>query len=366
MISNVYSPFNLKVRSAKGIELQTDKGVFIDTFSGIGVLSFGHSNEEIINAITEQVNKYAHLSNYFLDDNAVKISENISKMIGKKSETFFTNSGTESTEAAIKAVKKNKKGKIVSFNNNFHGRTCASLSITYNPKIREPFEPLADNRVFLPLEKDAFIEYTKNNEIAGVFLECVQGNSGVFGIDEDLINTINKLKTEKNYFIVCDEVQAGLGRTGKFFSYQNYNIEPDIVTLAKALGGGLPLGAAVFINFSPFGKGDHGSTFAPNPVSLASGKVVIEKVMKPGFLDSVKEKGKYFSEKLRELNWVNDVREYGLMIGVSTPDSKKVKEKAFENRVLLNIANDQIRFLPALNITHEEIDMIIEKLDFEV
>ena len=366
MLSNVYSPFDIEVLSAKGIEIKTDKGTFLDTFSGIGVLSLGHSYEKTVEAITKQVKKYMHLSNYFLDKKAIDLSNIISNMIGKKSEVFFTNSGTESTEAAIKAIKKRKRGKIVSFKNNFHGRTCASLSITYSPKIREPFEPLGENRVFLPLDKNSFINYANKNEIAGVFLECIQGNSGVFETNHDLVNTVNEFKKEKRYLVVCDEIQAGLGRTGKYFSYQNFNIEPDIVTMAKALGGGLPLGATAFINFTPFDKGDHGSTFAPNPVSLVAGISVLTEIFNPEFLKSVKNKGTYMAKKLKELNWVKEVREFGLMIGVNTPDPIKVKKKAFENKVLLNIANNQIRFLPALNITFQEIDKILENLNFEV
>lgn len=363
VLSEVYSPYEFKVNNAKGVWISTDKGKFIDTYSGIGVMNLGHSHPDVVDAIISKVERYTHLSNYFLDNDALAVAAKLLSMTGRDGEVFFTNSGTEAIEAALKAIKKLKKGKIVSFYGNFHGRTLGSLSITHNLNLRKPFEPLISNTVFLPLDAAAFRDYVAENEVAGVFLECIQGNSGVYPVPEELAKTVNELKERYGYLVVADEIQAGLGRTGKFYSYQHYGLEPDIVTVGKAVGGGIPLGGTIFIGFSPFDKGDHGSTFAPNPVALAAGKAVLSKIDE-AFLENISEKGEYFVENLSKLSWVNEIRGKGLMIGASAEDPVKIKERAFENGVLLNLTNGGIRFLPALNIKIEEIDEIISRLDF--
>ena len=362
-MSEVYSPYDFVVDRAEGIKIFTDRGVFLDTYAGIGVMALGHSNPEVIEAINSKVKRYMHMSNYFLDRDAVAVAELLAGMTGKSGEVFFTNSGTEATEAALKAIKKTRKGKLVSFFGNFHGRTTGALSLTYNRKIREPFEPLLSNTVFLPQDGKAFRDYLAENEVAGVFLECIQGNSGVIPVPLELARAVSELQKERGYLVVADEIQAGLGRTGRFFSYQYYGLEPDIIILGKAIGGGLPLGGVIYSGFSPFEKGDHGSTFAPNPVALAAGRVVLSK-LDEGFLESVLEKGNYFMERLSQLSWAGEVRGKGLIIGVSTEEPVKIKDRAFKNGVLLNVTSGGIRFLPALNIEVREIDEIISRLDF--
>ncbi len=365
MLCPVYHPYNLTVQSALGIEISTNEGVFLDTFAGIGVLPLGHSHPDVVHAITEKVKRFSHLSNYFLDPDAVKVAELLCKMAETEDgHVYFSNSGAEASEAAIKAIIKNRKGSLVSFMGNFHGRTCGSLSVTWNPVIREPFEPLLPNVAFLPKDANAFREYAASHDIAGVFLECVQGNSGVLPLPDALIEAVSDLRDSKDYLIVADEIQAGLGRTGQFFSFQNWDIEPDIITCGKGIGGGLPLGAAIFCDWSPFAEGDHGSTFAPNPVSLAAGKVILN-ALTESFLAEVREKGAYFKEQLQRLSWAMDIRQLGLMIGVSTEgDAQEIRQKAYERKVLLNVAGGSVRLLPALNITYEEIDEIIRRLTF--
>lgn len=363
MLSPVYSPYDLVVERAEGVRIYTDRGVFLDGYAGIGVLPLGHSHPDVVRAVVEKAARYTHLSNYFLDPDAVNLAGRLAVMTGRKSEIYFANSGAEATEAALKAVKKNRKGIIVSFEGNFHGRTLGALSITWEPAIRKPFEPLLPDCAFLPLRGDMLLDFAREYDVAAVFLECIQGNSGVFPVPADLAQAVNALQKEKNILVVADEIQAGLGRTGKYFSYEHFGLTPDIITIGKGVGGGLPLGAAVFCDWSPFASGDHGSTFAPNPVSLAAGNAVLSHLT-PAFLEEVARKGEYFRKKLAALPWVREVRGKGLMIGVGTENPASVKKKAFERKMLLNVTGRGIRFLPSLAITEAEMDEMAERLNF--
>jgi acetylornithine/N-succinyldiaminopimelate aminotransferase len=363
MLSKVYSPFDLKINRAHGVKVFTDEGEYIDTFSGIGVLAFGHTDQQSVDAVKRKAERFSHISNYFLDDDALLLSEMLLKMDGRNGEVFFTNSGTEATEAAIKAVRKMKRGRLVSFEGNFHGRTMGALSITHNRLLRAAFDPLLPDVVFLPKSRSAFENLARQEEIAAVFVETIQGNSGVLELPSDLLDSIASLKKEREFLIVCDEIQSGLCRTGKYFAYQHYGLSPDIVTLGKAIGGGLPLGAAMFFGISPFTVGDHGSTFAPNPVSLAAGRSVVER-MNCELLEDVRIKGDYFRRMLESLPWIESTRGKGLMIGASTRDANAVKRLAFDRKLLLNVTGGSVRFLPALNITQEELDEILKRLNF--
>lgn len=237
-LSEVYNPFPLEVREAQGVYIFSKDGKkYFDTFSGIGVLAFGHSNPDIKNAIIEKIKRHAHISNFFVDENAPKVAKRlVEKTKRDKGKVFFTNSGAEANEAAIKAVKKLKKGLLVSFVKNFHGRTIGALSVTGFPKLRDPFTPLLNDVVFLPHNDiNAFKNFMENEqkEIAAVFVECVHGSGGLNVIKTELVELINEYKNRKKYLIVADEVQAGLGRTGEFYAFQNFSLKPDIVTVAK-------------------------------------------------------------------------------------------------------------------------------------
>ncbi|MDN5338136.1 MAG: acetylornithine/N-succinyldiaminopimelate aminotransferase [Thermotogaceae bacterium] len=368
-LSKVYNPFPVEVQEALGVYIFTKSGErYFDTFSGIGVLAFGHSDPDIKNAIIEKVKRHAHISNFFIDENAPKVAQKlVEKTKRNKGKVFFANSGAEANEAAIKAVKKLKKGLLVSFVKNFHGRTIGALSITGFPRLREPFVPLLGDVVFLPHnDVNTFKNFMENEqrEIAAVFVECIHGSGGLNVIDAELVELINEYKNKKNYLIVADEVQAGLGRTGEFFAFQNFSLKPDIVTVAKSLGGGLPLGAAIFLDevSDVFSPGDHGSTFAPNPVALAAASIVLDKIDE-SLLKEVKEKGNYIKKKLQELNKkIVEIRGLGLMIGVKVNvDGQKLRQKAFENGLLLNVLSENVvRFLPPLNISYSEIEEMLE------
>lgn len=367
-ICRVYDPFPIQIERAKGLYIYSKDGKrYLDSFSGIGVLAFGHNDEDIKKAMIEKMERYTHISNFFLDEDAEIVSEELIRRTGRNGKVFFANSGAEANEAALKAIKKLRKGLIVSFEKNFHGRTVATLSLTGFEKLKKPFEPLLPDVVFLPYnDVRAFEEFVKKNgkKIAAVFVECVHGSGGLNVLSHELSKLIIEAKQSFGFLLVADEVQAGLGRTGKFFSYQHFGLQPDIVTVAKALGGGLPLGAAIFLDdiADVFGHSEHGSTFAPNPVALAGARVVLRKLTEE-FIELVARKGVFFRERLSRMDSARvKIKGLGLMIGVEVDvDAKLLKEAAFENGLLLNIvSNNVVRFLPALNISFEGIEEMVD------
>lgn len=378
-LCGVYKPFDLQIDHAQGIYLYTKDGKkFIDTFSGIGVLAFGHCDRDIENAMIQKMKRYIHISNFFLDEDTETVAMNLIQKTRRQGKVFFSNSGTEANEAALKAVKKLKKGMIIAFEQDFHGRTLGSLSITGFSNLREPFTPLLPDVVFLPHNNpELFKQFVEQNQIAGVFIECLLGTGGLKSISNNMARTIMEMKEKKGFLLVADEVQSGLGRTGRFFCYEHFGLKPDIITVAKALGGGLPLGATIFLDeiMDVFKYSEHGSTFAPNPVALAGASVVLNKI-NDTLIAQVRQKGEYLKNELKFINngLIKEVRGLGLMIGVEVNvDSERLKQVAFKNGLLLNIVNrNVVRFLPPLNIDYKEIDMIVElfensikEVDFE-
>ncbi len=368
-VCQVYKPFPIQIDYARGVYIYSKDGKrYFDSFSGIGVLAFGHNDKDIKRAMIEKMERYMHTSNFFFDEDAEKVAETLVKKTGRTGKVFFSNSGAEANESALKAVKKLRKGLIISFERNFHGRTVATLSLTGFENLRKPFEPLVPDVVILPYNDvrsfEMFVE-KRGPDIAAVFVECVQGSGGLNVLSRDVANLIMQAKHNFGYLLVADEVQAGLGRTGKFFAYQHFDLKPDIVTVAKALGGGLPLGAALFLDEvkDVFGYSDHGSTFAPNPVALAGARVVLSKLT-DDFVELVAKKGDFLKKELLQLNsrFIEKTKGLGLMIGVEVSlDVDLLKKVAMENGILLNIVGNRVvRFLPALNITFEEIKEMVD------
>jgi len=363
----VYKPFDLQIDHAKGIYIYTKDGRrFIDTFSGIGVLAFGHVDREIQSAMISKLQRYTHISNFFEDEDAQVVAQKLVDIVKRPGKVFFSNSGTEANEAALKAVKKIKKGAIISFEGNFHGRTLGSLSITGFSNLRDQFLPLLPDVVFLPFnDHDAFREFVQTNQTSAVYVESLLGSGGLRSITQKMARTIMEMKERYGFYLIADEVQSGLGRTGRFFCYEHFGLRPDIVTVAKSLGGGLPLGATIFLDdlSNVFAYSEHGSTFAPNPVALAAAKVVLEK-LNDQLLSEVRQKGEYLKNELKSINngLIREVRGLGLMIGVEVNvDPQRLKEISLKNGLLLNIVTKNVvRFLPPLNITYEEIEMIVE------
>lgn len=364
---NMYNNFDLTIDRAKGVYIyDTDGNKYFDTFAGIGVLALGHSHPKIVEEITSKLERYAHTSNYFLDPDTEKVAELISSE-GEK--VFFVNSGTEATELALKVIKKKiGQGKILYFSNSFHGRTLGALSVNGFPGLRDPFKPLLPNTVEAEFnDLESLKETAANNpEIKAVFFEALQGSGGVQPASEEFVAELKNQIEKNNWILACDEVQAGLYRTSKKYAYQNFDLKPDLVTVAKALGGGIPLGGVIMAGEMKevLVKGDHGSTFAPNPLALRGARVVLEELSR--LQDSIAEKGEYFLNRLKEIesDQIKEVRGIGLMLGIELKEENpKLKDKALAEGVLLNIVKGKvIRFLPALNITKSEIDDLIEKL----
>jgi len=373
----------IKTYNRTPIELVDGDGVFVtdingkrymDMFSGIAVNSFGHKNKKILEAVINQANKYIHLSNYFATEPAVKLAKIlVENTFAKK--IFYTNSGTESNEAAIKIARKYgrlkspTKTKILSAVNSFHGRTCGSLTITGQKKYQVDFEPLLPNVFsFIFNDIDSFTEVV-DGDVCAVFIEAIQGEGGIVEIDKDFIKEVKILSEKYDFLLIIDEIQSGIGRTGKFLAYENYDIVPDIVTVAKAMGGGFPLGAVLAGEkcCDVLVPGDHGTTFGPNPVACAAGYVVVEEALNEVLLAEVSDKGIYIKNKIQLISGkypgiISEVRGLGLMLGINTGEySSKIKEEAMDKNLLLNItAENIIRIVPALNISYEEINEFIK------
>jgi acetylornithine/N-succinyldiaminopimelate aminotransferase len=374
-MSYLYKPFPIEPERATGISIFSKDGAqYTDTFSGIGVNAFGYSFPPLLTRLSQKMNRYIHLSNFLEDPDLPYVVENLLHWTGREGEVVFTNSGTESTEVALKALLKARNGIrniIVYFTGGFHGRTIGSLAVMGIDKFRRPFEPLMPNTVSLPWnDKEALQRYFTDHgdQILAVILEPIQGSAGIIPIEESLANAIMEAKATIPFFLVCDEVQAGLGRSGKYFAYEHFFLKPDIVLLGKALGGGLPLGAALLLGDTAkiLELGDHGSTFAPNPVALAGARFLIEKL--PDLLPQIKESADYIWTLLQTLpaQKVKEIRGKGLMIGIELDkDYPKLAENALENHhLLLNvIGNKVVRLMPPLNVSKPDIDQIFKQLE---
>jgi acetylornithine/N-succinyldiaminopimelate aminotransferase len=370
----MYDTFPIEIEKSQGVYIIDKKGKkYLDTFAGIGVMSLGHSNPDLLETLKSKMDRYMHVSNFFLDEDTLAVSQQLVKFTEKHGSVYFTNSGTEATEAALKAIKKratSTRNKIIYFENSFHGRTLGALSINGFKNLREPFEPLIPNTVELKFNdvndlRNFFESF--GEETLAVFVEPILGSGGVVPITLEFARAIEQYKEQYNFILVCDEIQSGLGRTGKIFAYQHYDLSPDIVTVAKSLGGGLPLGATIFLeNISQaFEKGEHGSTFAPNPVALAGARYILENV--PTLMDDVTKKGEYIIQGLssKNLSKIKEIRGKGLMIGIELKESMpNLINEALNMELLLNVVKGKvIRLLPALNIEYDEIEEMINKLE---
>lgn len=341
--------------------MECDEGVYFDTFSGIGALPFGHGWEPAIRAAQLKLEHYSHVSNFFADEDALLLEQSLLAADGRQGEAVFANSGAEANEAALKAVLATPgEGRILALQEGFHGRTLGALSLTTSG--RAGFEPS-----LLPIERieptaDALRRAASRGPIKALWFEALQGSAGVIPLTDELAEEFKKHQAHGT-LLVADEVQCGLGRAGSFYAYRQWNLKPDLVTLAKGLGGGLPLGACLCFGRAKLKAGQHGSTFAPNPVSCAAGRAVIQ-ALTPELMDRVHHKGARLADGLKRLPWCGGVRGRGLMLAALTDNAQAVKREAFNRRILLNITNGVVRFLPALNITDSQIDELLDRLNF--
>jgi len=367
-----YKRIPIKISHGKGVYIFTEDGKkYLDFFSGIAVNALGYGNKKVIRAIEEQIKKYIHLSNYYVNVPQIELAEKLVKYSGL-SKVFFTNSGTEATEASLKLIRKffGPKKKIITFSNAFHGRTYGSLSLGGKKKYKEHFSPLLPNIIQLEYNNVEQLDKYIDSETAAVYLEFIQGEGGVRVASERFISKIKSLKKKYNFILVADEVQSGIGRTGKSFAYNHYNITPDLVIVAKSIGGGLPLGALITNNryFNVFESGDHGSTFGGNPVACVAGLAVIDEVFENSLVNEVAKLGDYFLKELKMISGENsdkiiDIRGLGFMLGVefNQPCSAIVEE--FRGKgILVNCTNDNVlRILPPLISTQENIEHFLNE-----
>lgn len=364
-----YGRFDVAVDHGRGATLWDTQGrEYIDFTSGIGVCSLGYADEGWVNAITEQAGKLGHISNLFYAEPYVKAAEKLCRKAGM-SNVFFANSGAESNEGLIKLARKYSfdkygkgRGTIITLHKSFHGRTITTLSATGQDVFHNYFFPFTEGFRYADANDLASLEAAAGDDVCAVMMELVQGEGGVLPLDRDYVKAVARLCAEKDWLLLVDEVQTGIGRTGSLFAFQQFGIQPDVVSFAKGIAGGLPLGG-ILTNEKCAGvltPGTHGSTFGANPVSTAAGLAVLETMDQP-FLDQVREKGAYLRAGIQAIGSpeLGDVVGLGLMLGIDVKGPRTNKELAallIDHGLLCLTAGDRLRLLPPLVITKEEMD----------
>lgn len=359
----------------EGIKLYSDDGdVYTDFLAGIAVSAVGHNHKTLVDAIKNQAEKVLHVSNYYYIEEQSKLAENICKN-SVADKVFFANSGAEANEGAIKLAKiyQYKKGnpqkyEIITLVNSFHGRTLATVAATGQEKFQKPFAPLTPGFKYVNINDINALKEAINENTCAVMMEMIQGESGVNPVDEAYVKEVCALCKEKDIIFICDEVQTGMGRTGKLFAYEHYGITPDIFTLAKALGGGVPIGAVCAIDSvaESFAPGDHGSTFGGNPLACAAANAVFKIFEEEKLVENSARVGAYLKEKLEALkekcDAIKEVRGKGLMIGVELKagNAADIKHKLFDEKYLVGATATTIRLLPPLVITEKDADDFVK------
>ena len=362
----------------KGIKLYADNGdEYYDFLGGIAVNSLGHSHPVLVEALKNQAEKLLHTSNLYYIKNQTLLAEKLVKN-SCADKVFFANSGAEANEGALKLAKmyfykKNiDKKEVISLDHSFHGRTLATVAATGNEKYQKPSRPSMPGFMQVCANDIEAVKEVVTPNTAAIMIELIQGESGVHPMDKEYVKALRELCDKENILLIFDEVQTGMGRCGKLFAHELYGVEPDIFTSAKALGGGVPIGAVCAKDFvaSAFEPGDHGTTFGGNPLATAAGLAVFEAYEKEKLVENSEKMGKVFVSKLESLKEkhtgkIKDIRGVGLLIGVE-PDEKIaacVYKKLFENKILTSNCYGTIRIAPPLNITEDEIDVFVNTLD---
>ena len=369
-IANTYARFPIEIVSGKGSTVVDENGKeYIDMGSGIAVNIFGMCDEEWVSAVAKQLTVCQHTSNLYYSEPCVKLAELLCEKTGMK-KVFFGNSGAEANEGAIKTARKyafEKKGKdyykILTLNNSFHGRTITTLAATGQDAFHNDFLPLTDGFVYTDANDVEMLRKTvAENKLAAIMFETVQGEGGVVPLTKEFVTEIKEICEKEDILMIVDEVQTGNGRTGKLYGYMHYGITPDIVTTAKGLGGGLPIGAVMFGEKTKdvLTSGTHGSTFGGNPIACAGAVNIISRLTY-GFLEDVNRKSKYIINELKNADGVKSVTGLGLMLGIETEkDAGEVIKICQENGVLPIKAKNKVRLLPPLNITDNELIKAIQ------
>jgi acetylornithine/N-succinyldiaminopimelate aminotransferase len=365
----------IEIDHGEGVYLFAKDGKrYIDFFGGLAVNALGYNHPGINAAIEKQIHRYIHLSNYYLQDAQIELAERIISASRLK-RVFFSNSGTEAVEGAIKLARKwgqkNKKTHLLNLSNSFHGRTMGALSLTDRPKYREGYNPFLQNTETVQFNDINDLQAKVNEQTLGIILESIQGEGGINVITKEFADALNALQQKFEFLVLADEIQAGVGRTGTFFGFDHIGLYPDIVVIAKAIGGGLPLGAIIGNErvADVFSYGEHGTTFGGNPVACAAGCSVMEEVVQKGLMKQAGVIGAYIKTKLLEMQKefpaiIQEVRGLGCMLGIDIGrDGQPIVDELQNRGFLINCTNTTVlRLLPPYIITQELCDQLIGEL----
>ena len=373
-----YKRFPLAFERGQGCRLwDVDGNEYLDALAGIAVTSLGHAHPAITAAIEEQARNLLHVSNFFVTESQVTLAKKLTELSGLE-HAFLANSGTESFEGAVKLARKyahhhNRGGSIISMNNSFHGRTMAAVA-SGKPEAQEDFGPMPEGFKQIPFNDIEAFKNTISDDVAAVVVEPIQGEGGIHVAKRNYLHELRKICDENNILLIFDEIQCGMGRTGHLFAKDHFDVQPDIVLLAKALGNGVPVGA--ILSGSKVGEaidyGDHGTTFGGNPLASSAALAVLDEMQKPGFLEAVIKKGELLKAKLmdlsKEFKAINQVRGLGLMLGIELDtEAKPVVFKMLEKGVVANAtAGNVLRLVPPLIISEEEIDELINAIKISI
>lgn len=373
-IMHTYGRYDVALKSGKGVYAFDEDGKkYIDVSSGIGVNSLGYANDGWANAVSQQAQSIQHMSNYFYSEQASNLAEKLCTKTGM-AKVCFGNSGAEANECAIKIARKYsfdkygaERNEIITLKNSFHGRTVTTLSATGQDVFHNFFFPFTNGFSYVEANDIEALKSAVTNKTCAVMFELIQGEGGVNILDKDYVKALVEYCNANDILVVIDEVQTGVGRTGKLFAFENYGFLPDLVTVAKGLGGGLPIGICMCGDklkdvMSP---STHGTTFGANPVVCAGANYVIDTVANDEFLNEVNKKGEYLEEKLLKIDGVKFVNRMGLMVGIGLDnmDAHDIAIECVKNGLLIITAKDLLRMLPPLVISYKEIDEAVQILE---
>ena len=364
---HAYGRFNTAIVSGKGATAKDVNGKeYIDFTSGIGVNCLGYSDEGWVKAVSGQAAAIQHISNLYYSPLQVEVSKKLCELTGMD-KVFLCNSGAEANECAIKIARKysyDKYGegrqKIITLVNSFHGRTVTTLAATGQDVFHNFFFPFTEGFEYVKANDIDDLKNHLSDEVCAIFIELIQGEGGVMPLSEEFVKAISDICREKDILFMIDEVQTGVSRTGEVYCYQHYGLQPDVITSAKGLGGGVPIGACVCSKSlaDVLTAGTHGTTFGGNPIACAAANYVLSQVTTDSFLAEVRKKGDYIRAGLAKIGNVKEIRGIGMMIGIVTEkdNAKEIAAKCVENGLLILTAKNLLRLLPPLNITYDEID----------
>ena len=365
---NNYGTPAIELVAGEGVIVKDSQGnIYLDFLSGIAVNSLGHAHPVIIEAVSDQIKKLSHTSNFYANDPSIKLAEKLIAITNFDAKVFFCNSGTEANEAAIKLSRRTGKKQLIAAHNSFHGRTMGSLSITGQLAKQKPFEPLIGDVRFININTKSGVRKIKRKS-AAVFLESIQGEGGVTPCNDEFLQSVRSKASKTKTLLVMDEVQTGLGRTGNWFGFEKSGIKPDVITLAKGLGGGLPMGAMLVTGEAKelFEPGQHGSTFGGNPVVASAALATLNFIEKEDLLNNATNMGQLLIKLITQIESVTEVRGRGLLLGVGLKDvmAKDVELECRKLGLLLNAVNENtLRLAPALIVNIDQVKRCAEIID---